>query len=83
MKQKMEIYSQSHQIDEYASLDSSSCYSMWSRRNSYFNIIDINREWKMQHPTKKTKPRGSALSIRGTKVMRRYACNKTKIASYG
>ncbi|XP_020628130.1 BCL2/adenovirus E1B 19 kDa protein-interacting protein 3-like isoform X1 [Orbicella faveolata] len=28
------------------------------------------KDWKMQHPTKKSKPRGSTLSIRRTKVMR-------------
>ncbi|KAL9983416.1 hypothetical protein ACROYT_G005586 [Oculina patagonica] len=38
----------------------------WSSRIE----VQPQKEWKMQHPTKKSKPRGSALSIRGTKVMR-------------
>lgn len=38
----------------------------WSSRIE----VQPRKEWKMQHPRSKSKPRGSTLSIRGTKVMR-------------
>lgn len=39
----------------------------WSSR---IEVQPQKDSWKMQHPTKKSKPRGSTLSIRRTKVMR-------------
>ena len=54
------------------------CTKMRSDLQYYVNsllvhIFLINREWKMKHPvTNKPKPRGTPLSIRGTKVMKRY-----------
>ncbi|XP_022782907.1 BCL2/adenovirus E1B 19 kDa protein-interacting protein 3-like [Stylophora pistillata] len=38
----------------------------WSSRIE----VQPQKEWKMQHPRRKSKPRGAKLSIRGTKVMR-------------
>ncbi|CAH3181434.1 unnamed protein product [Porites lobata] len=38
----------------------------WSSRIE----VQPQKEWKMQHPRKKSKPRGTPLSIRGTKVMK-------------